>query len=228
MISTVSEALTSEPLTVAPAQHRRPTSGGDPLVFADIYSEETNIVTWQRQLPAALQDSVGEYVDSNSARQLTESVSPQSTLSAFSGMLGTAEHPKLTENIAELVDMFCCLFGLTSAGLRLMALDRAMCPKFHVDRVPCRLVTTYQGVATQWLPHQVVERTKLGRGSKGLSDSESGLYPSQSDIQQLTVGDVALLKGEGWAGNENAGLVHRSPAVSSGEHRLLLTLDFLD
>ena len=228
MISTVSEALTSESLTVAPAQQRRSASRCDPLVFAEIYAEETNIVTWQRSLTAALQDSVRDYLHANSTRQLTEAVSPKSTLSAFSAMLGTAEHPKLTENIAELVDMFCCLFGLTRAGLRLTALDRAMCPKFHVDRVPCRLVTTYRGSATQWLPHQVVDRTKLGRGSKGLSDSESGLYPSQNDIQQLTVGDVALLKGESWAGNENAGLVHRSPAVASGEHRLLLTLDFID
>jgi hypothetical protein len=37
---------------------------------------------------------------------------------------------------------------------------------------------------------------------------------------------VALLKGESWENNEGAGLVHRSPAVKSGQQRLLLTLDF--
>jgi hypothetical protein len=34
------------------------------------------------------------------------------------------------------------------------------------------------------------------------------------------------LKGERWEGNENAGLVHRSPVLLSGERRLILTLDF--
>ncbi|WP_297291060.1 DUF1826 domain-containing protein [Oceanicoccus sp.] len=33
------------------------------------------------------------------------------------------------------------------------------------------------------------------------------------------------MKGELWEGNEGAGLVHRSPSLSAGERRLLLTLD---
>ena len=40
--------------------------------------------------------------------------------------------------------------------------------------------------------------------------------------------NVSILKGELWKGNENAGLVHRSPEVSSGQARLLLTIDFND
>ena len=118
-----------------------------------------------------------------------------------------------------------CLFDLGKVGLRLTVLDKAMCPRFHVDKVLCRLVTTYQGSATEWLPHNVVDREKLGHGSEGKPDEQSGLFPKLGDIQQLTVGDVALLKGEGWEGKEGAGLVHRSPSLSAGEGRLLLTLD---
>lgn len=92
--------------------------------------------------------------------------------------------------------MFCYLFDLKQTGLRLAALDNAMCPKFHVDKIPCRLVTTYHGVATQWLPHHVADRSKLGSGSNGLPDDETGLHPHQKHIQQLNDGDVALLKGE--------------------------------
>ena len=131
----------------------------------------------------------------------------------------------LSEDIAELVDMFCCLFDLGRVGLRLTVLDKAMCPKFHVDKVPCRLVTTYQGSATDWLPHNKVDRSKLGHGSEGKPDEQSGLFSKMDDIQHLTAGDVALLKGESWEGNEGAGLVHRSPSLSAGESRLLLTLD---
>mgnify|MGYP000570713948 CR=1 FL=1 len=46
-------------------------------------------------------------------------------------------------------------------------------------------------------------------------------------IQQISAGQVALLKGEKWQGNEGAGLIHRSPALAAGERRLILTLDWL-
>ncbi len=87
------------------------------------------------------------------------------------------------------------------------------------------MVTTFQGSATEWLPHKVVDRSKLGHGSKGIPDEESGLFRNSGDIQQLNTGDVALLKGELWEDNEGAGLVHRSPSLMTGEQRLLLTLD---
>jgi len=112
--------------------------------------------------------------------------------------------------------------------LRLTVLDRAMCPRFHVDRVPCRLVTTYQGIATEWLPHNVADRSKLGAGNMGKSDDLSGLFECPSDIKQLNCGDVALLKGELWHNNEGAGLIHRSPQLVNNACRLLLTIDFIE
>lgn len=132
----------------------------------------------------------------------------------------------ISDDVSELVEMFCCLFDLEQVGLRLTILDRAMCPKFHVDRVPCRLVSTYSGIATEWLPHSDVDRSKLGQGSLGLSDENSDLYRNKSDINQLFCGDVGLLKGESWVNNEGGGLVHRSPQLINGKKRLLLTLDF--
>jgi hypothetical protein len=155
-------------------------------------------------------------------------VSPDSARAQVRAATAGTAPKEFAENVAELVDMFCYLFELKSAGLRLATLNRAMCPRFHVDRVPCRLVTTYHGVATEWLPDDVVDRSKLGRGSNGQPDLVSGLFTNQEDIQRLTCGDVALMKGELWAGNENAGLVHRSPEVHAGENRLLLSLDFSD
>ena len=106
-------------------------------------------------------------------------------------------------------------------------LDAAMCPRFHVGHVPCRLITTYSGIATDWLPHHPVVRSKLGQGSNGLPDNASGLYSDVSDIRQMNRGEVVLLKGERWEGKENAGLVLRSPAVPAEENRLLMTLDLM-
>ena len=46
-----------------------------------------------------------------------------------------------------------------------------------------------------------------------------------NSLNALESGDVALLKGSGWIGNESHGLVHRSPALAEGQPRLLLTID---
>ena len=72
-----------------------------------------------------------------------------------------------------------------------------------------------------------VDRSKLGKGNNGKKDEESGLFGPITDIKQLCVGDVALLKGESWYGNSGAGLVHRSPHVEdTNSKRLLLTHGF--
>ena len=48
-------------------------------------------------------------------------------------------------DVSWLVSAFACLLGAKRIGLRLRALDKAMCPRFHVDHVPVRLITTYCG-----------------------------------------------------------------------------------
>lgn len=214
------------PFLTMPKSYQHMAQDTHPTVFTDIYQSEINIAIWQRKLPATLQNSVKTFLALNPTFQTKMILTPQDALSRVSESFNN-NMVEVSENIAELVDMFCYLFELKEAAIRLKVLDQAMCPKFHVDRVPCRLVTTYQGIATEWLPHEVLDHTKLGWGSNGLADSASGLYQSESDIQQLGCGDVALLKGTLWEGNENAGLVHRSPVLQANEKRLILTLDFI-
>lgn len=212
-------------------------TGSSHEIMTDIYQENTNIVIWQRQMTDALVSSAAEIVQTKPALQTSLIVTPDSVFASVHNALSeTDTSVVLAKDIAQLVDMFCCLFDLKRAGLRLTVLNGAMCPRFHVDKVPCRLITTYHGIATEWLPHQCVDRSKLGFGSEGKPDEKSGLFQHPEDIHRLYKGEVALLKGESWEGNEGAGLVHRSPSMSANnepiqagtgcESRLLLTLDF--
>lgn len=198
-------------------------------IFTDIYQQETNISIWRRNLSLELQQFIDAYMDSGCTLQASMTVSPQNVCASINDLLDTPrQNNPLSEDVAELVAMFCYLFDLEQVGLRISTLDHSMCPRFHVDHVPCRLVTTYHGVSTQWLPEYTADRSKLGKGNQGLADEHSGVYHNASEICQLSTGDVALLKGERWEGNENAGLIHRSPAISGEERRLLLTLDFMN
>ena len=228
-----------ESATQPPAKNRQPIWGDTPNVLTEIYREDTNIVIWRRTPSPSVTASVEHLIHAKPTLQETmvlspdngpdSGPSPNNAASRIHETLGDIPFAdQLSEDIAELVAMFCCLFELKRAGLRLTVLNKAMCPKFHVDKVPCRLVTTYEGIATEWLPHSSVDRTKLGLGSEGKPDEESGLFKDQGEVMQLSAGDVGLLKGELWSGNEGAGLVHRSPSVPPGESRLLLTLDFVN
>ena len=207
---------------------RYPAYSHDPQVLADVFEADINIAIWQRAISRGLSGAVAKLIFANPRLETAMAVSPSDTHDALSEATDGAIPAELADDIAELVGMFCYLLGLDRAGLRLATLDHAMCPRFHVDRVPCRLVTTYSGIATEWLAHHDVDRSKLGSGSNGQPDLVCGLYKQEADVQRLNVGDVALLKGELWPGNEGAGLVHRSPAVPSGENRLLLSLDVSD
>ncbi len=205
---------------------RHAALGKHASILAEIYKQEINMSIWERRLSSTLAQDVADFVAANPDFQISLTTTPQRASTVLREAIAGSCHYELCDNIAGLVDMFCCLFELKRAGLRLTTLDRAMCPRFHTDKVPCRLLTTYQGVATQWLPHHAVNRSYLGAESDGRGDHETGLVQHKSDFRQLDCGDVALLKGELWEGNENAGLVHRSPDVRDGQRRLLLTLDF--
>lgn len=202
---TVNTVLASAQAAVPEVLHRRVFKHRAASDLADIYRPEVNGVIWPRRL--------SEEVQRECRAMLGE---PR-----FSG--GSVTLP--ARSSGALVDMFATLFEVERVGLRLLPLEGQMCPRFHVDRVPCRMVTTYAGAGTQWLPQHRVDRSKLGPGSGGLKDSESGLFADTSHIESMAEGDVALLKGEMWEGNEGGGLVHRSPLVPGPARRLLLTLD---
>lgn len=122
-------------------------------------------------------------------------------------------------DVSWLVSAFACLLGAKRVGLRLRVLDKAMCPRFHVDHVPVRLITTYAGIGSQWLREGAMDRRQLGQAAAEPRDPAL--------IQQIGTGEVALFKGEKWHGNQGFGLIHRSPQPAPGERRLILTLDWL-
>lgn len=204
----------------------RPSFCSELSGLAGIYHEQVNLMTWQRTLDLEVTQAVEALLATHRTYTINQIVTPENVHQALARTLPKTEtNEAFIRDVALLVDAYCCLFDLDTAGLRLTQVDRAMCPRFHVDQVPCRLITTYSGPATEWLEETSLNRQKLGRGSNGQPDSHSGLIAPNAEVQRITCGDVALLKGERWDGNEGRGAVHRSPAVDPGQSRLLLTLD---
>jgi hypothetical protein len=194
-------------------------------VLADVYQKNISMVVWERQL-----GGVEEYAESllTLAPNFTfkSQGNAEELISLLRGLLPDAENKALfLDDLFLLVDMFACLFDLEEVGLRLNVLSSAMCPRFHVDKIPCRLVSTYVGSGSEWLHEAHVIRDRLGPGGH-VSDHNSGLH-DKGRINQLKAGDVALMKGDEWPASLGRGVVHRSPSASLENKRLFLSLDMI-
>ncbi len=127
-------------------------------------------------------------------------------------------------DVQAVVTVFADLFAMDQVGLRLAVLTNAMCPRFHVDALAVRMICTYCGPGTEWLPEESVTRPESSGGGLALPHQDVG----QDTIQRIPPYAIALLKGERWEGNQGRGLVHRSPALSTDQpRRLVLTLDII-
>lgn len=203
-------------------------SAFSPDGLSAIYSDHVNLAEWRRDVPLPVRQYASELTQQlpgyTLRQSLPASVDEYMLLDQLPILDKTSDGNRQTfaRDLVQLCDMYACLFDLELIGLRLSVLNKAMCPRFHVDHVVCRLICTYVGDGTEWLPEDSVNRHALGR----MADVDTSLqHHNETKIQKLMEGSVALLKGEKWPGNEGRGLVHRSPVVSSGQSRLVVTLD---
>ncbi|MEQ8661899.1 MAG: DUF1826 domain-containing protein [Gammaproteobacteria bacterium] len=131
--------------------------------------------------------------------------------------LGRRVLPGLSDEIAAAVETLTDLLGCDAVGIRAQRLRGPMCPRFHVDRVPCRMLITFVGEPTEWIAHDEVDWARF-------ADPGTGTVPvtSSGTIRHLAKTSWSLLKGAAWD-TRFCGVVHRSPDVQ--QDRLLLSLD---
>lgn len=194
----------------------------EPAVLAEILRDDINLAIWTRQFSPA----IASFTDALLCRDdpLSESrvielqgEEPPDLVGLAAAFAQCEGYAEFVEDVAWLIQAYGCLLGAERIGLRLRILDKAMCPRYHVDRVSVRLITTYAGRGSEWLEEGAMRRAGLG---------QAGSEPVDAP-HKLLAADVALLKGERWMSNEGRGITHRSPQARAGERRLIMTLDWL-
>lgn len=196
-----------------------------PMVLSEIFSPEFSIAIWQRPENQKLTNYFAT-VFKPLGMGLRAVFDMDSLRTGLEESLPDAPHKNLAiDDIYLLSDMLTCLFNCNSVGLRLVPLDSAMCPKFHTDNIPVRLVNTYLGPGTQWLPAGSDKDQYNQSGQAGEEDILNSRQKDASAIQQLNAYEVALLKGSAWDNQEQMACIHRSCQVKEHQQRVLLTLD---
>lgn len=127
---------------------------------------------------------------------------------------------ELIRGVKDLVDVFSKITDSEIVYVKLEVVSDDGCVFWHQDCVDYRLVTTYRGPCTEWVPPAFSKKTLKRRRS------------DSAQAKSLSHCDVALFKGRGETPEDAAhlghpGIVHRSPRIpeGSGIYRLVLTLD---
>jgi len=185
--------------------------GRAPDIFADIELPGVAAVIWNRSCDVGFQ----RWIDGMPPQNLPElrTVVPVHLAEAAAiaaceqvGIPSGRERDLLTGDIGALAQIIAKTLKTRQIRIRLDVSDEVMCPKFHVDNVPARLLCTYRGTGTQYVPE--------------------GLEADPERIGQVARGAVALFRGGAWPGTERTGLLHRSPDPDTGAGpRLLLVID---
>jgi hypothetical protein len=125
---------------------------------------------------------------------------------------------RLIEDMAMLSERFIKLIECPEASQHLQIVENDACRKFHVDLYPIRLICTYDGPGTQWLPNHQVLREALGTTNEQIAKAPS-------KIEQMGTFCVGIMKGDR-IHHASCGIVHRSPPIKSlGLKRFVMRLD---
>lgn len=88
------------------------------------------------------------------------------------------------------------------------------CTRYHTDNVLMRLVVTYEGRGTEWLPNEAADRGAFANGAPN-----EQIIRDPSAIQFLKAWDIAIFRGG------PQGLLHRTPDAALNRPSILMRLD---
>lgn len=132
-----------------------------------------------------------------------------------------AARSAFADEIRSLIRLFAAVADTTVVRVKLEVERGDRCRYFHTDRISLRLLCTYLGPGTEWVPDAFVDRSALCSGDN------AAIVPDPRRVQCLAPFWVGLFKGDLHPECPGRGNVHRSPPIGRRRNipRILLTID---
>jgi hypothetical protein len=199
--------------------------GRDLSCFEEIHREDRSLVVFRRTLRQDRAAALGRFIEHH--RPSVELEAPAAIEWVLDGLDQDAR-AWLRDDVCGLADRFAAVAGALDMKIRFGVVDGDQCRKFHVDYVRLRMVTTYVGPGTLWLPEYAVDREALAHPSGDPEADNRRIVRYPNAVRRADAGDVLLMKGAIYGGSHPS-LVHRSPSIAeTSARRLVLVLSTVD
>jgi|JI8StandDraft_2_1071088.scaffolds.fasta_scaffold11293_3 hypothetical protein len=187
-----------------PAAAPHVACGPEPAILAALHDPAINLVVWERTLGDDLRAALAA-VDLGRVQDVRLALPVCGLQAGLPPALAAAgwHAPALAADVADLAQRFAGVMACAAVEIRLDMVRGDACRKFHADYVSARLVTTYLGPGTDWLPDDSRDETPARR---------------------LAAGAVGLFKGRTWPTERP--IIHRSPPIAgTGQVRVVLVIN---
>jgi hypothetical protein len=188
--------------------------------LSDIYSPDVELVSIARSENQKIEALAKDALDSGchvEVRWQQRESACETRLGTLAPVLGNDLINAIDNEILLACETLALLLGCSHVGIRLATLRAPMCPTFHVDQVPCRMLTTLCGLGTQWIAGNDVDW-----GLFADRDDRNPPVSKGAAVSILPCGHWSLLKGGTWD-ESFSGVVHRSPHQT--KPRLFMSID---
>ncbi|EKJ84977.1 uncharacterized protein DUF1826 [Leptospira meyeri] len=122
------------------------------------------------------------------------------------------------KEMLQLSNLFAMVTGLKEHNLHISTIETTQCPLYHVDFLSYRMICTYIGPSTQWIPNFNADRNHLGCGRNNHLVKDFRLVRETENF------DVILMKGDTHPNDPNNGCIHKSPEIINGS-RIFIRID---
>ncbi len=202
----------------------RCATGNTPDVLQWIRRPQLAVAVWQRNLPDSVAHplaALGGLMPLQQTFEVSPDAQVEPVLDAALHQFGDASRPAYAAWRTDLRLLLALARDLgpdSNLRVRLETKADGGCTVFHVDHVALRLICTYRGQGTQWLPDGAFDRCGLGRGN-------NDHVRDWSQVKEVRRGHLAVMKGQRFPGGAGDALVHRSPPTLPAFPRLLCVID---
>ena len=121
------------------------------------------------------------------------------------------------QDMANISKVYCQILNSDTICL---SLDTSRsCKRYHIDNVPVRLLITYHGIGTEWLPSNACDYSAYYDGK-----NNNEIIKDASAIKFMNTWDIGIFKGNKLTGSAK-GILHRTPDNAINCPSLLMRLD---
>ncbi len=187
--------------------------GSDSSILEDIHQESKSIAIYERDIESLS-------TDLRQLRETTIDCRASGTADEIKDFITSYfhnQHSEFCQDVSQLLRLFAEVSRESSFRVFLGTVETDMCRKFHTDLNGLRLLCTYLGPGTMWVPDEAIN-------NDAFRNDHQDVIHDENLVRQASAGDVLILKGALY--QEPNPILHRSPPIEKkNEKRILLRID---